>query len=127
MKRALVAVVTGTLVLVSGGGLGVETATASPVTGTRAAATAARVAVAVTPATPTSARPATPVRPATKNKFKNCTAMHKVFKHGVGRKGAKDKVRGKTKPVTTFKVSTKIYKLNKKMDRDKDGVACEKK
>ncbi|WP_433528760.1 excalibur calcium-binding domain-containing protein [Micromonospora sp. CA-263727] len=58
--------------------------------------------------------------------FKNCTAMHKKYKHGVGKKGARDKVRGKTKPVTNFKVSTAIYNANKKLDRDKDGVACEK-
>ncbi|SDS84020.1 excalibur calcium-binding domain-containing protein [Actinoplanes derwentensis] len=58
--------------------------------------------------------------------FKNCTALNKTYKHGVAKKGAKDKVRGSTKPVTTFKVSTALYNANKKMDRDKDGVACEK-
>jgi Excalibur calcium-binding domain len=58
--------------------------------------------------------------------YKNCTEMHKKYKHGVGRKGAKDKVRGSTKPVTTFTVNTTLYNANKKMDRDKDGVACEK-
>ncbi|HWS39135.1 MAG TPA: excalibur calcium-binding domain-containing protein [Actinoplanes sp.] len=59
-------------------------------------------------------------------KFKNCTALNKTYKHGVARKGAKDKVRGSTRPVTNFKVSTALYNANKKMDRDKDGVACEK-
>jgi len=58
--------------------------------------------------------------------FKNCTALNKVYKHGVGKKGAKDKVRGSTKPVKNFKVDTKLYNQNKKSDRDKDGVACEK-
>ncbi|MEV6343022.1 excalibur calcium-binding domain-containing protein [Actinoplanes sp. NPDC051851] len=58
--------------------------------------------------------------------FKNCTALNKTYKHGVGKKGAKDKVRGSTKPVTNFHVNTKLYNANKKMDRDKDGVACEK-
>ncbi|HLT60012.1 MAG TPA: excalibur calcium-binding domain-containing protein, partial [Microlunatus sp.] len=58
---------------------------------------------------------------------KNCAALNKVYKHGVGKnKKVRDKVRGKTKPVTTFKVNGKVYKLNKKLDRDKDGVACEK-
>ncbi len=56
--------------------------------------------------------------------YKNCTAMHKDYKHGVGKSGAKDKTSGK--PVTNFKVSTKIYNKNKKSDRDKDGIACEK-
>lgn len=58
-------------------------------------------------------------------KFKNCTALHKKYKHGVGRKGAHDKVRGHTKPVTNFKRDTALYKRNKALDRDKDGVACE--
>ncbi|MFI7024602.1 excalibur calcium-binding domain-containing protein [Micromonospora sp. NPDC049900] len=59
-------------------------------------------------------------------KFKNCTALNKKYRHGVGKKGARDKVRGRTKPVTNFKVSTAIYNANTKLDRDKDGVACEK-
>jgi hypothetical protein len=57
--------------------------------------------------------------------YKNCTALHQKYKHGVAKKGAKDKVKGSTKPVTTFKVSTSVYNANKKLDRDKDGVACE--
>ncbi|WP_045743258.1 excalibur calcium-binding domain-containing protein [Actinoplanes rectilineatus] len=68
---------------------------------------------------------ATPAAAAAKT-YKNCTALNKTYKHGVGKKGAKDKVRGKTKPVTNFKVSNALYNANKKMDRDKDGVACEK-
>ncbi|WP_067500607.1 excalibur calcium-binding domain-containing protein [Actinoplanes sp. TFC3] len=60
-------------------------------------------------------------------KFKNCTELNKKYKHGVGRKGAKDKVSGSSKPVTTFKVDTALYNANKsKLDRDKDGIACEK-
>ena len=59
-------------------------------------------------------------------KFSNCTAMQKTYKHGVGKKGAKDKVRSDTKPVTNFKVSNAIYTKYKGMDRDKDGIACEK-
>jgi hypothetical protein len=58
--------------------------------------------------------------------YKNCTAMHAKYKHGVGKKGAKDKVTGKTKPVTNFYVSNGLYAANKKLDRDKDGIACEK-
>jgi uncharacterized membrane protein len=57
--------------------------------------------------------------------FANCTAMHKVYPHGVGKRGARDKVSGHTKPVTNFKRDTALYKANKKSDRDKDGVACE--
>lgn len=57
--------------------------------------------------------------------YKNCTALNKVYKHGVGRSGARDKTSGKR--VTNFRVNTKVYNLNKKrLDRDKDGIACEK-
>jgi len=63
---------------------------------------------------------------ATVKKYPNCAALNKVYKHGVARKGAKDKVRGSTKPVTNFTVNTAVYNANKSMDRDKDGVACEK-
>jgi hypothetical protein len=58
--------------------------------------------------------------------FQNCTALQQVYPHGVAKKGARDKVRGSTTPVTGFKVSTALYNANKKSDRDKDGVACEK-
>lgn len=57
-------------------------------------------------------------------KYPNCTALNKVYPHGVARKGAKDKTTGKR--VTTFTVSDAVYKLNTHLDRDKDGIACEK-
>lgn len=59
-------------------------------------------------------------------KYKNCTALTKVYKHGVGKAGAKDKVASGKTPVTTFTRSTKVYALNTHLDRDKDGIACEK-
>lgn len=61
-------------------------------------------------------------------KFKNCTALHRYYPHGVGKTTARDKTSGKR--VTTFKKSTKLYKkviaYNSRLDRDKDGIACEK-
>ena len=62
---------------------------------------------------------------------KNCEAFsNKRYPHGVGKVGARDKVKGMGKPVTTFKRSTAIYKTattnNGRLDGDKDGVACEK-
>lgn len=56
--------------------------------------------------------------------YANCTAMHKAYPHGVGKKGAKDKTSGAR--VTTFKVSNSLYAANKGSDRDHDGIACEK-
>ncbi|MGQ0842779.1 MAG: excalibur calcium-binding domain-containing protein [Sporichthyaceae bacterium] len=65
--------------------------------------------------------------------YANCTALNKKYKHGVAKKGARDLIGGKYvkgKSVTTFKVSSTIYaaaiKANKRLDGDKDGVACEK-
>ncbi|MEJ7647657.1 MAG: excalibur calcium-binding domain-containing protein [Nakamurella sp.] len=69
--------------------------------------------------------------PAKPRVFKNCTDMNKVYKHGVGRKGAKDLANGKPKPkstaVTNFRIDTALYNANKLRDGDKDGIACEKK
>ena len=56
--------------------------------------------------------------------FANCKQLNKKYKHGVGLPGAKDRTSGK--PVTNFKRSKALYKANKKSDRDKDGIACEK-
>ncbi len=76
------------------------------------------VAIGVAAAPPSSA--AQPTR------FKNCTALTKVYKHGVGQKGAKDRVRGKSKPVRTFTVNNAAYAANRHLDADRDGVACER-
>jgi hypothetical protein len=60
--------------------------------------------------------------------YKNCTNLNKKYPHGLGRVGARDHTSGT--PVTNFKRSTKLYKLamsyNRGLDRDKDGIACEK-
>jgi hypothetical protein len=60
--------------------------------------------------------------------WKNCTQVNKKYPHGVGKLGAHDKTSGV--PVTTFKRSTRLYRIamsyNRGLDRDKDGIACEK-
>ena len=62
------------------------------------------------------------------SRYKNCTNLHKVFPHGVGKSKARDKTTGR--PVTTFKHSTTEYnkavRANRRLDADKDGIACEK-
>lgn len=60
---------------------------------------------------------------ATPKKYKNCTALNKVYPHGVGKAGARDKTDGE--PVTTFRVNKAVYPLTKVKDRDGDGIACE--
>jgi hypothetical protein len=56
--------------------------------------------------------------------FANCTAMHHVYPHGVGRTNAHDHVTSGT-PVTNFKHSNALYAANTKSDRDHDHIACE--
>ncbi len=58
--------------------------------------------------------------------FQNCAALNRTYPHGVARTGARDRVSGASKPVTNFAVNTAVYTANTKSDRDKDGVACEK-
>ncbi|WP_226344386.1 excalibur calcium-binding domain-containing protein [Agilicoccus flavus] len=58
-------------------------------------------------------------------KYKNCAALNKVHPHGVGKPKAKDKTKGR--PVTTHLVHAKLYAAQPRtLDRDKDGIACEK-
>ena len=61
-------------------------------------------------------------------KFKNCTALNKVYPAGVAEKSTsvnKNKAGVLQKSKKVPKVSSKIYKENKGLDRDKDGIACE--
>ncbi len=60
---------------------------------------------------------------ATSKVFKNCTELNKVYPGGVALPGAVNKG-GETK--LTPKFNKKLYEANKKSDRDKDGIACEK-
>jgi hypothetical protein len=59
--------------------------------------------------------------------YKNCTNFNRRYPHGVGKRLARDR---SSDPVTNFRRSTLIYnqamRWNKGLDRDKDGVACEK-
>jgi hypothetical protein len=58
----------------------------------------------------------------------NCTKLNNKWPHGVGRRNAHDKTSGT--PVRIFFHSTKQYRLadnhNGTLDRDNDGIACEK-
>jgi hypothetical protein len=65
----------------------------------------------------------TPTAQASVKVFKNCTELNKVYPGGVALPGAVNQG-GATKmtPIT----NKKLYEANKKSDRDKDGIACEK-
>jgi len=55
--------------------------------------------------------------------FKNCTELNKVYPGGVALPGAVNSG-GKTKKEPKYDKA--LYNANKKSDRDKDGIACEK-
>jgi hypothetical protein len=84
------------------------------------------VAAPQAPFTPPTPSPAP--KPTVPPWWKSCPQLNKRYPHGVGRVGAHDKTRGK--PVTTFKRNTSLYRLavrhNRKLDGDRDGIACEK-
>lgn len=56
--------------------------------------------------------------------YDNCTELNKDYKGGVAISSSTKNKGGKTK----YKphVSKELYNANKKSDRDKDGIACEK-
>ena len=64
--------------------------------------------------------------------WQNCTHVHTKYRHGVGRANAHDHTTGT--PVTNFYRSTRLYNVamsynaqrGYNLDRDKDGIACEK-
>ena len=60
---------------------------------------------------------------ATVKVFKNCTELNKVYPGGIAKPGAVNKG-GASKKVPTY--DSALYEANKKSDRDKDGIACEK-
>lgn len=56
--------------------------------------------------------------------YPNCKALNADYPHGVGKPGAVDST--SKKPVTTFTVNAAVYNANSGLDRDGDGIACEK-
>lgn len=60
--------------------------------------------------------------------WKNCATVNHRYPHGVGKVGVRDRTSGT--PVTNFKRSNAVYaaamKANRGLDRDRDGIACEK-
>lgn len=77
---------------------------------------------------------AVPAHAAAPRSYKNCTELNKVYPHGVGKSGARDRTSGR--PVTNFRVDNTVYSYNDggsnrrpgeyDLDRDNDGIACEK-
>ncbi|QRY62824.1 excalibur calcium-binding domain-containing protein [Gordonia sp. PDNC005] len=84
--------------------------------------TAAAIALTVVAVAPHPDADAAPAK-----RYANCSALNKDFRHGVARPGGRDLVKGKSKPARGYAVNRAVYSKNTHLDRDKDGVACEKK
>ncbi|MGG3889883.1 excalibur calcium-binding domain-containing protein [Metabacillus fastidiosus] len=56
--------------------------------------------------------------------YQNCKALNKDYQGGVAKGSNVKNKGGKTKH--TPHVSADLYNANKKLDRDDDGIACEK-
>ncbi|MDW0108820.1 excalibur calcium-binding domain-containing protein [Sporosarcina aquimarina] len=78
-------------------------------------ATVLALGVAAIPAQPADAAPA---------KFKNCKMLNQTYKGGVAMNSKVRNKGGKTKYAPT--VNPTIYKTHTTLDRDKDGIACER-
>lgn len=61
-------------------------------------------------------------------RWRSCKAVNLKYPHGVGKVTAHDSTAGE--PVTNFTRSNYLYRLamryNRGLDRDRDGIACEK-
>lgn len=64
-----------------------------------------------------------PIHQTSAKTFKNCTELNKKYPGGIALPGAVNQG-GMMKLTPTY--NKKIYEANKKSDRDKDGIACEK-
>ncbi|GAA1934262.1 excalibur calcium-binding domain-containing protein [Nocardioides hwasunensis] len=69
-----------------------------------------------------------PAEAAVPSQWQNCTTVNQRLPHGVGRANARDRTSGT--PVTNFRRDTALYntamRANRGLDRDGDGIACEK-
>ena len=97
---------------------------------TAAALAAAGLSLATSSVFPQGSTLAPTTASAAVKTYKNCTSLNQVYKHGVKKSsGTKDVVRSNGKIMkksSSAKTSSALYNANKKLDRDKDGIACEK-
>jgi hypothetical protein len=58
--------------------------------------------------------------------YLSCQGMNRDHPHGVGRPGARDRVKLGEQRVRDFDVNAKLYTANRGLDTDGDGIACER-
>lgn len=93
---------------------------------------AAGATPAPTPSTVTASAPALSATavPAAK-RYSSCKKLNKRYHHGVGLPDKKNRIvnrrTGKIRYAVSYhKVSKSLYRANKRLDRDRDGIACER-
>ena len=75
---------------------------------------------------------ATPAEAASAKKYQNCTQLHKKYPGGVAKTSKvrnTKKQNGRIVPAKSTRsprVDKALYDKNKGLDRDKDGIACER-
>lgn len=106
------------LILLGIGDTGIVSVTANA-GGTKTTATVL-VSAITAPQVPTPSAVGSP----TAVKYKNCTALQKVYPGGVAKSASSINKGGRIRLAQV--VNAKVYELNKSLDRDKDGLVCEK-
>jgi hypothetical protein len=100
------------------------TATVSPTAASTIPPTIPPTSPSTTPAT---APPTVGVVTSGLTRYPNCTALNATYPHGVGLTNAVDKTSGGSNPVTIFHRDDALYAAQPRtLDRDEDGIACEK-
>ena len=76
------------------------------------------------PTTSTTTTSPSPTR--TLRVYLGCRGMNRDHPHGVGLPGATDQPRPGQQEVKDFEVNARLYQANQSLDRDGDGIACER-
>jgi len=83
------------------------------------------VAAVAGPAVPAQASPAA-------QRFTSCAAVHRAYSGGIAKQGVRSNTvhsHGRVQHRALkgrVKVSTALYAANRRLDRDRDGIACER-
>lgn len=58
--------------------------------------------------------------------YRSCKALNRVYPQGIARPRARDRVKPPARATSGWKVSAQGYRVNRRLDRDRDGIACER-
>ncbi|GAA2515022.1 hypothetical protein GCM10010201_09100 [Pilimelia columellifera subsp. columellifera] len=58
--------------------------------------------------------------------YASCYQLNRDYPHGVGLRGARDRTRWGERPVWNFERNNWVYRQNRHLDYDRDGISCER-